>query len=301
MSVIGILLIMLALALGDWAQLRSLLGRWRHRGLSRRFGRLVSRGADAARDERADGEGLLGAVRLLRRIDPTFPPTEDALRGLGFASLQLALAVEGAKMIVALALGVSAALLVGPRTPHLAWIAGFIVFFLGVMGLTLLIKRVVRNRRRQLGRELITGVDLLTIFLEGGQSLEQAFRALGDVAGPALPALAGIQRALIGDLESGVPFEKALDRWATGIGSEPAQVLSALFKETLLHGTELVPQLRRFSTDLLERRLIAARESIGRKSAQLTMVMVAFFLPAILLFIGGPAFVGLISGLKAMR
>lgn len=62
-----------------------------------------------------------------------------------------------------------------------------------------------------------------------------------------------------------------------------------LFIDSLVHGTELVPHLRQFSTDLVEQRIAGARASIGVKSSQLTVVMVLFFLPAILVFLTAPA------------
>jgi tight adherence protein C len=58
-----------------------------------------------------------------------------------------------------------------------------------------------------------------------------------------------------------------------------------------------VPHLRQFSLELIEQRIANARASIGVKSSQLTVVMVVFFLPAILAFIAAPAVTGVLAAL----
>jgi tight adherence protein C len=121
------------------------------------------------------------------------------------------------------------------------------------------------------------------------------------VSSRATPLLEGAQRRLVADFDNGIPYEKALDAWAKNLGVGYADSLTSLFVQSLVHGSELAPQLRRFSVDLAERRVMAARESIGSKSARLTIVMVVFFLPAILAFIAAPPFVSVIGHLGGMK
>ena len=142
---------------------------------------------------------------------------------------------------------------------------------------------------------------MLCIFLESGQSLDQAFRSFSEICGEALPHLAGIQKALVSELDNGVTYEKAVEHWADNLNAVEAKPLAALFADSLLHGAELVPHLRQFSLDLIEQRISAARASIGVKSSQLTLIMVVFFLPAVLAFVAAPAITGVISTLEMSR
>src|SRR6185503_17631548 len=148
------------------------------------------------------------------------------------------------------------------------------------------------NRRARVRKELAFGIEMLCIFLEGGQSLDQAFRSFADVCGEALPHIAVIQRRLIAELNNGVPYEKAIEHWAESLSADEAKPLAALFVDSLVHGTELVPHLRQFSVELVEQRIATLRAGIGVKSSQLTVVMVVFFLPAILAFVTAPAISG---------
>jgi len=170
-------------------------------------------------------------------------------------------------------------------------------------GLTIVfVNNAIRNaalrRRKRIRRELALGIEMLCIFLEGGQSLDQAFRSFSDLCGDALPQIAGIQRTLIVDINSGVPYEKAIETWVENLHVDEAKPLATLFIDSLVHGTELVPHLRQFSLELIEQRITNARTSIGVKSSQLTVVMVLFFLPAILAFITAPAVTGVLTAFK---
>jgi len=90
----------------------------------------------------------------------------------------------------------------------------------------------------------------LCVFHEGGQSLDQAFRFFLDMCSQALPRIASVQRILVADINNGVSYEKAIQRWVDNISVEEVRPLSSLFIDSLTHGTELVPHLRQFANDL---------------------------------------------------
>ncbi|HUJ03703.1 MAG TPA: type II secretion system F family protein, partial [Rhizomicrobium sp.] len=236
----------------------------------RRLGRFVP--AWVRGNQREDGESkYLPALFRLAAADPTFAAFERALRAIGVASPWALLAAELAKLSGA---GVCAVLVVlflrWPATlSSAAYLApliaglGFIVFVNGM------VNRTAIARRRRVRSELALATEMLSIFLEGGQTLDQAFRGFADICGRALPRIAAVQRALVADLNNGISYEKAIARWSASLDVDEAKPLAALFIESLLHGTELVTHLRQISADLVESRIVAARASIGVKSAQL--------------------------------
>jgi len=242
-------------------------------------------------------EGILRAA--LRRLDPTFASMERQLRAMGVDSINVILGMEFVKIALAalVCLGGAMALAAHFANPLVQWLGGGIMLSLVLFGSNSLLSSVSKSRRRRIIRELCFGVDLLTIFLESGQSLDQALRSFCDVSFRATPLLESAQRRLIADMDNGIPYEKALGAWAENLAVGHADTLASLFVQSLVHGSELAPQLRRFSVDLSERRVTTARESIGSKSARLTLVMVVFFLPAILTFIAVPPFISVIEHL----
>jgi tight adherence protein C len=255
-------------------------------------------------------DGLTGELRYQRivhrafaMIDPTFPLMETRLRSLGVSGLAWTILVEIGKLggaLVAAFVGVAFVTSMFPGNMAMLAAApfGFLLFIVAVNNS---IREAALRRRKRIRRELTLGIEILCIFLEAGQSLDQAFRSFSDVCGDALPHIAGIQRALIADLNNGVPYEKAIDNWVQNLHVDEAKALATLFLDSLVHGTELVPHLRQFSLELVEQRIANARASIGVKSSQLTVVMVLFFLPAILAFITAPAITGVLTALEASR
>lgn len=75
---------------------------------------------------------------------------------------------------------------------------------------------------------------------------------------------------------------------------------ASLLKQATFHGGELGPSLRRYSTELAERRLSRAREEGGRRATYLTMVMVFFFVPVLLVVLLGPAVVDVGDTLRSV-
>src|SRR5215510_723331 len=270
--------------------------------IDNRFARLIPARAAIIDDLGTDR----GYIRLLRRalslIDPSFARTEEGLRALGMSRSSWIIAIEMAKLAGAAAAGILVAVYADDVIGNtMAMAASPLAVLLFIMLVNRLTKSAALKRRRRIRRELALGIEMLCIFLEGGQSLDQAFRSFLDVCGDALPHIAPIQRALIADLNKGVPYERAIGNWVENLHVDEAKPLATLFVDSLVHGTELVPHLRQFSLELIEQRIANARTSIGVKSSQLTVVMVAFFLPAILAFITAPAITGVLLALERSR
>jgi tight adherence protein C len=300
-TLFAVMLLAAGLLLTGWEFLANPVGYRRARTIGGRLSRLIPAADEKAAGERSEVEILTVLHRILRATDPGLDSCEAALRSMGVPSQSWAVAVELARIAVGLLLAYVAFRL-GDAYLTYRWVvllAPAVVFLLFAIGTSKILKGVCNARRRRIRSELALGVEFLCIFLEGGQTLDQAFRSFCEICGQALPRIAAIQQTLVSDLKNGVSYEKAIERWADNLNVEEAKPLAALFVDSLVHGTEVVPHLRQFSVDLAERRVSAARASIGAKSAQLSVVMVAFFLPAILAFVTAPAITALLATLKA--
>lgn len=292
---------MLALAILCFAAALALSGTGRlAHPIGARFARLVPERAAATGVLRREVRYQWLLYRGLTMLDPTFPGTEAMLRTLGVVQLPWILTVEAGKLVGAtiVAIGVAAFADAVISTTIAVLIAPPLASALFIILVNNSIKNAALKRRKRIRRELALGMEMLCIFLEGGQSLDQAFRSFAELCGDALPSIAGIQRALVADFNNGVPYEKAIETWVENLHTDEAKPLASLFVDSLVHGTELVPHLRQFALELIEQRIANARSSIGVKSSQLTVVMVGFFLPAILAFITAPAITGILDILE---
>jgi tight adherence protein C len=177
--------------------------------------------------------------------------------------------------------------------PYMPWGAAGMAYILS--------KRVLgwsaARRRRKVEAELPFTLDVLQMTLEAGVSLDQSFRTFVQLRGRAAPIVAAAVAALVADLDRGMPHEAALDRWAERLGVNGSRDLASLFKRNLAHGSELSGALAAMAAEFSDKRVSVAREAVGRKAAQITVIMVVFFMPALFLVLAGPAFVTLTSTL----
>src|SRR6185312_11777505 len=91
--------------------------------------------------------------------------------------------------------------------------------------------------------------------------------------------------ALVDDLQKGMDYDLALDRWAARLGVFGARDLAALLKQSLIYGAEIGPSLRDYVREFGDRRLAAARGAAGRQTTMMTMVMVIFLMPAVMIML----------------
>jgi tight adherence protein C len=164
----------------------------------------------------------------------------------------------------------------------------------------MLLRSRVKARARRIRKELPFLLDLILLMLESGVSLDQCFRHFVGSDAEALPHSKRVMEALVGDLGRGMAYETALERWADRMAVDGARELALLFRQTVLHGTELGPSLRYFVGEFAEKRVSSAREVIGRKTTQMTVVMIVFLMPALMIVISGPAVTSVMHTLKNM-
>jgi tight adherence protein C len=200
-----------------------------------------------------------------------------------FAALRLITALAAAAMAL-----VPAGLKhgsIGSKDAALAFLAGFFVY----RGFTIYLKHRSGTRQRELRRELPYVLDLLLMVLDSGVSVDQALQHVSQQIGRVAPITAEILDRYIADTEEGMPYDKALDRLAQRLAISEGRDFAGLLKQNLFQGGELSEPLRRLAADVSEARLAYAREQMGRKSVLLTLVMLAFFMPVLLVALAAPA------------
>jgi tight adherence protein C len=196
-----------------------------------------------------------------------------------FVVLRLA-ATIGAFLLVLLRSGAT-----GPMAVLAAVFAAFFVSRLFVI----LLKLAAEARQRTVRRELPPLVDILLMVLNSGVSIDQCLRYVTGLLERAAPLTSLVFKRYIADVDSGMPYEAAFERMGQRLGIDEGYDLANLIKQALLQGGEIMASLEQFGAELTDKRVAAAREQIGRKSVLLTMVMLAFFMPVLMVALAGPA------------
>ncbi|MGB3810959.1 MAG: type II secretion system F family protein [Parvibaculum sp.] len=161
------------------------------------------------------------------------------------------------------------------------------------------IKYLGERRARRVQRELPPVLDIVLMVLDSGVSIDQCLQYVAQAARPAAPTVASILARHVADIDNGVPYDVGLDRLGQRLAVDEGVDFANLLKQAMFQGGELGPSLRRFSAELSDRRLARAREEGGRRATYLTVVMVFFFVPVLLVVLVGPAFVNVAGTIQA--
>jgi len=179
-------------------------------------------------------------------------------------------------------------------------IAVFLTFFVS-RAFVILIKLKAERRERLLRRELPPVVDILLMVLNSGISIDQSLRYATGMLERTAPLSTAVLKRYVADVDSGVPFETAFERMGQRFAIDEGYDLAHLIKQSLLQGGEIMASLESFGAELADKRVAAAREQIGRKSVLLTLVMLAFFMPVLMITLGGPAVSQIMLTLKTAK
>jgi tight adherence protein C len=176
-----------------------------------------------------------------------------------------------------------------------------IVAGLGYVAAKQMLTMAAAARTRRITAELPFLLDLMLMMLESGVSLDQCLRSIARDENGAAPLLTRSLTGLIADLDRGMSYDAALERWAARVSVSGATELAALFRQALFQGVELGPALRDMVREFTERRVAAAREAIGRITVQMIVVMILFFIPALFVVLGGPPLASMLDTLKGVK
>ncbi len=188
---------------------------------------------------------------------------------------------------------------IGPQGLHLIdIILGLFFGYLFYRYVLIALKLYADRRANVIRRELPPVLDIMLMALDAGVSIDQCMRYVASVAGRTAPVTSEVLRRHVADLDGGMPYDAALDRLGQRLGLDEGQDLASTIKQALFQGGELGTTLRRFSADMSEKRMATAREQVGRKAPHLTLVMILFFMPVLLVVLAGPAVVELKGALQ---
>jgi len=154
-------------------------------------------------------------------------------------------------------------------------------------------------RARRITAEFPFLIDLMLMMLESGVSLDQCFRSIARDEQTAAPHHGQLLAMLVADLDRGMRYELALDRWAARVAVSGAKELASLFRQAMFQGVELTPSLREFAREFTQRRVARAREAMGGITVRMVVLMILFFMPALFIVLGGPPVVAILDTLRA--
>ena len=151
------------------------------------------------------------------------------------------------------------------------------------------IKNVATKRREILNHVLPEGLDLLTICVEAGLSIDAAFRRVSREMQGSMPELAAEFEITAIELTYLPDRQQALENMSERSDSPAMGALVNALRQTEKYGTPLAASLRILSQEFRQTRASKAEEKGARMPALMTVPLMVFILPTLITVLIAPA------------
>lgn len=179
------------------------------------------------------------------------------------------------------------------------WIAPLFALGVGYLLPKRLLVMAVSRRQKRLASEIATFLPLLRILFESGMAVEQALRVLSHEAQALLPVLTQELRLVLARVDSGLELGEELNKATQLLAVDEFTDTCVILQQLLHQGGGAMKSLLSLKQLLDDRRLTRLQEYISKMSAKMSVVMMLFLFPALLIVLAGPGFTALAKALGA--
>jgi tight adherence protein C len=206
---------------------------------------------------------------------------------LFFAS-KTALALLG-PLSVGILVSASVIMLTGSKLLFLLLLTATVGYYLP----NIILSRFVQRRKREIFETLPDALDLLTVCVEAGLSLERAFVKVAAEIHIKSVTLAQELQLVLMEMRAGFSKEKALRNFALRSGVDDVDSLVAMLVQSERFGTSVGDSLRVYSDNLRNKRRLQAEECAAKIGLKLLFPLIFCIFPTLLLVLMGPAVIQL--------
>jgi tight adherence protein C len=267
----------------------------RQQRLFEALGRLASKAAEPPRARRLPWYQWVGATVATTRLigATTQQRLLSALVAAGVNGHGRLAALLTAKLCSAIALLPLGWLLLEwchffvPPTPiRIALLVGAVI--LGWRCPEAVLSRLAARRRARLEAGIPDALDLLVICAEGGLSLDHAIEQVSRVLRSSHPDVAKEFAATAAEMRISAVRSQAFDNLAQRARLASLRGIVTALNQSIRFGTPLTDSLRAVATEMRAERLVRFEERGARLPVLLTIPLMTFILPSLMLVIGTP-------------
>lgn len=173
----------------------------------------------------------------------------------------------------------------------LAGIVGLAAF--GYYLPTVILSYLVRHRERELFENFPDALDLMTVCVEAGLSLDAVIAKTSQEIRLNSNALADELHLVTLELHAGASREQAFRNLALRTGLEEIDSLVAMLIQADRFGTSIADSLRVHADSLRSRRRLRAEESAAKIPTKMLFPLIFFVFPSLLVVLLGPAIISI--------
>ncbi|WP_193075046.1 type II secretion system F family protein [Pseudomonas sp. FME51] len=244
----------------------------------------------------------LGERRWATQLGKSDPETLTLLLRLGWRSSQrrglfFAIQIAVPLALTLLALVWQASL---QEPPALPWLAPFFAFGIGYLIPKRVLASKVRQRQERLAEEVSLMIPMLRMLFDVGMTVEQALRVLASEGKVILPEMAKELRQVLARVDAGLELGRELREVALLMQVDDMTDCFAILEQLIYQGGGAMASLLSLKELLDDRRMTTLQERVSKMSAKMSVVMMLFLFPALLIVLAGPGFVAIIQALGDM-
>ena len=151
------------------------------------------------------------------------------------------------------------------------------------------LRQIAQRRQREIFETLPDALDLLTVCVEAGLSLERAFvKVAGEIHIKSVTLAQELQLVLM-EMRAGFSKERALRNFALRSGVNDVDTLVAMLIQSERFGTSVGDSLRVYSENLRNKRRLLAEECAAKIGLKLLFPLIFCIFPTLLMVLLGPA------------
>jgi len=178
-----------------------------------------------------------------------------------------------------------------------ALFAAALLALIGLLGPVYFIRWKKGKRTDQCRKGFPDMMDLLVACIEAGLGLDAALIRVSHEIGGRYPALKINVEIMNLELRAGRLRHEAMVNFSERIALEEAKALAVMLKQAEDMGSSIGAALRTFSEDMRAKRMLKAEEKAMALSAKLTVPLILFIFPTIMVLVLVPAVIRLMQAL----
>jgi len=149
--------------------------------------------------------------------------------------------------------------------------------------------RIIVRRKREIFETIPDALDLMTVCVEAGLSLERAMVKVAGEIGIKSVTLAQELQLVLMEMRAGFSKEKALRNFALRVGVADIDSLVAMLIQSERFGTSIGDALRVYSENLRGKRRVIAEEAAAKIGLKLLFPLIFCIFPTLMMVLLGPA------------
>lgn len=178
--------------------------------------------------------------------------------------------------------------------------SGFAGLAIGFIGSRKVLRWLAEQRRQAVREEMPIVLNLMRLLFDAGLSLEHTLKAIGEQGKHITPHLASEFSWVLQRIQHGQERGDALEDMARRLDVDELTSTVSILKQAARYGGNLRDSLMRYIKLMEDRRMTELRDKVGKMSAKMSVVMMLFMFPALILFLAGPGFMAVVRTLKSI-